>query len=177
MCSTGGKMAQQNQPAGQYNKIIRWICWVLIAVSCVVLAIMMFLSVADVIATQFLHPIQGTFEIVGLLVIVVGCLGLGYAQLTKSNISIDIIPNRFSSTGKAILNIFSYSMSIVLCAIIVWQMAFRTYDYIFKTLGGKTVTLHILLWPFMFLMTICFAWVMVIYIIDLINSFKEVFKR
>ena len=172
-------MAQQNQPAPQYqyHKTVRWICWAMTAIAAVVLAIMMFLSVADVIATQFLHPIQGTIEIVGLLVVVVGCLGLGYAQLTKSNVSIDIIPNRFSSTGKAILDIFSYTMSVGLCSILVWRMSLRSWDYIFKTLGGKTVTLHITLWPFMALMTICFAWLMVIYIIDLYHALKEVFKK
>jgi TRAP-type C4-dicarboxylate transport system permease small subunit len=176
--STGGEMEQPNQPVPQHNKIVRWICWAMTAIAAIVLAIMMFLSVADVILTQaFLRPIEGTFEIVGLLVIVVGCLGLGYTQRTKGNISIDIVPNRFSSRGKAILNIFSYSMSIVLCAIIVWQLSLRTYDYMFKTLGGKTITLQIMLWPFMLLMDICFAWVAVIYILDLINTFKEVFKR
>jgi TRAP-type transport system small permease protein len=170
--------SQQAQQALQYNKVIRWICWVMTAIGAAVLTIMMFLSVADVIGRYFfLHPVEGTFEIVGLLVIIVGCLGLGYCQMVKGNINIDIVTNRFSPRGKAILNIFSYAMSVGLCFIFCWQMSLRAYDYMFKTLGGKTVTLHITIWPFMLLMDICFAWLTVIYIIDLVNAFKEVFKR
>jgi len=34
-------MEQPNKPVTQYNKIVRWICWVMTAISAVVLAIMM----------------------------------------------------------------------------------------------------------------------------------------
>jgi hypothetical protein len=44
-------------------------------------------------------------------------------------------------------------------------------------LKGLTITLKIPLWPFMLLMAISFAWVAIIFVIDLYNSFREVLKR
>jgi TRAP-type C4-dicarboxylate transport system permease small subunit len=169
---------QSKRQLSQYNVVIRWICRVMIAMSAIILAVMMFVSVGDVVGRDFFtHPIKGSYELVGLAVVVIGSLGLGYCQVVRSNISIDIIPNRLGPRGKAVLNIFSYFMSISLCSIICWQTSLRVLDYMSKGHGGSTVTLHIILWPFMLLMDICFLWVGIVYVLDLINSFKELFKR
>ena len=161
-----------------FNGTISWICWVLTAMGAVVLGVMMFYSVADIIGRYFFRkPIEGTVELIGLLVVVVGVLGLGYCQLLKGNIAIDIVTSRFTRRGRAILNICSYLMSIAVCVIITWQVFLRSNDYMNKTLGGETIILGIRLWPFMFLMGVCFTWVTFIFILDLINAFREVFKH
>ena len=169
----------QVQPELQhYNPIIMWIGRVTITISTVMLGVMLFLSVADVIGRfLFNHPIEGTFELVGMLMVVIGFLGLGYCQLVKGNIMIDIFTNRFGPRGQALLNIVSFIISVVICVLIVWQGWLRAWDYAFKELGGTTNTLHIPYWPFMFLMAVSFAWVTVIFLIDLVQSFKKVFKR
>jgi TRAP-type C4-dicarboxylate transport system permease small subunit len=161
-----------------FHPVIVWICRTMTAIGAVILAIMMFLSVADICSRFFFHkPITGTYEVVSLMVVVVGCLGLGYCQLVKGNIMIDIVVRRFNPRGQAVMNIISYLISIGVCAIVTWQVSLRMWDYLHKQLGGETVTLGIIYWPFMLLMALCFAWVTVIFCMDLYRSFKEVFKR
>jgi TRAP-type C4-dicarboxylate transport system permease small subunit len=148
------------------------------AIGAMVLAIMMFLSVADICGRFFFNrPINGTWEVVSLMVVLVGVLGLGYCQLVKGNIMIDIFTKRLSPRGQAIMNVISYLISIGVCAIVCWQVSLRMHDYMFKQLGGKTITLGIILWPFMLLMAVCFAWVTAIFCIDLYHAFREVLKR
>jgi TRAP-type C4-dicarboxylate transport system permease small subunit len=161
-----------------FNDVIMKICWAMTAIGAVTLGIMMFFSIVDICGRYFFNkPIEGTVEVVGLLVVIVGCLGLGYCQLLKGNISIDIVVSRFTPRGRAILNICSYIMSVAICVIVTWQVWLRSSDYMHKIIGGETITLGIRLWPFMLLMAICFAWVTFIFILDLINTFREVFEH
>lgn len=161
-----------------FHPVIVWICRTMTAIGAVILAIMMFLSVVDICGRFFFNkPVTCTYEIISLMVVLVGCLGLGYCQLVKGNISIDIVVKRLSPRGQAIMNIFSYLISIAVCGIVTWQVSLRMWDYLFRQLGGKTITLGIVFWPFMLLMALCFAWVTSIFCLDIYHSFKEVFKR
>jgi TRAP-type C4-dicarboxylate transport system permease small subunit len=92
-------------------------------------------------------------------------------------VAIDILLNRLNKRGQTILNILSFLMSIAVCIIISSQLLSRTFDYMSVGLKGLTITLKIPLWPFMLLMAISFAWVAIIFVIDLYNSFREVLKR
>ena len=171
-------MDQIPQPEQQSNPVVKWICNVMIAVAAVALGIMLFLSVADVIGRSFfLRPIEGTSELVGMLLVITASLGLGYCQLMKGNINIDIFTNRFSRRGQGILNIISYLMSVAVSVIITWRGLVMMYQYMTETLGSTSATLGIILWPFMLIMSLGFAWVTVIFIIDLYNAFVEVLKR
>ncbi len=170
--------SQDKRELTGYNRTIMWTCRAMTAIGAVVLAIMMFLSVADICGRFFFNkPIEGTYEIVSLMVVLVGCLGLGYCQLVKGNIMIDVVTKRLSPRWQAILNVISYLISIAVCATVVWQVSLRMWDYMHKQLGGETITLGIILWPFMLLMAVCFAWVTVIFCIDLYHAFREVLKR
>jgi TRAP-type C4-dicarboxylate transport system permease small subunit len=90
---------------------------------------------------------------------------------------IDIITSRFKKRGQAVFNIFSYLICIAVCSLVTWQSGIRAWEYIFKKVGQYTVIMNIYFWPFMTLMAISFAWVTVIFILDLIQTIKQVAKR
>jgi TRAP-type C4-dicarboxylate transport system permease small subunit len=151
---------------------------ILLIVSAIALFIMMLLSIADICGRYFfLKPIQGTTELVGILLVVTSSLGLGWCQYLKGNITIDLLPKRLGPKGQAVLSIISYLLSIAVCVIISWQATLMMTQYIIEPLGGTTATLHIVIWPFILIMTGGFIWVTVVFIQDLYNSFKEVFKK
>ena len=150
----------------------------LVAISAIAIGIMMFVSIADICGRFFfLAPIEGTFEIVGLLLVITSSLGLGWCQLLKGNIRIDVLYNRLGRKGQVTLDIVSYLLSAAVCIIITWQASLMASDFMFKQLGTTTGTLGVLIWPFMLIMTMGFAWVTIIFIIDLVNSFIEMVKR
>jgi len=162
----------------QANPVVKWICNVMIAVSACALGVMMFLSVASIAGRFFfLHPIEGTEELVGMLLIVCASLGLGYCQLMKGNINIDILTSRFSIKGQARLNIISYLMSFAVSVVISWRGFLLMHQYMIEKLGSVSATLGILLWPFMLIMSVSFAWVAVIFLFDLYNAFRVVLKK
>jgi len=171
-------MDQIQKEVKQYNPIVMWICRVMAGIATVVLGIILVLAICDICGRNFfMRPLEGVVELIGMLMVVMGFLGLGYCQLVKGNVMIDIVTSRFSERGQAIFSIFSYIICIVICSLITWQGGIRAWEYIFKTTGGYTALLHIIYWPFLMLMAVSFAWVTVIFILDLIQAIKVVAKQ
>src|SRR4030042_6392163 len=90
---------EKTQKLSEYT-IVRRISRVLVAISSVALAVMMFISIGDVGGRFFNRPIQGTFEIVSVLLLVSSAPGLGWCQYLKGNVRIDILVNRLSPKGQ-----------------------------------------------------------------------------
>ncbi len=171
-------MAQQVQQLSRFKSTIMRISKGGVVVSCFMLAVMMFISTADVLGRYFfLHPIDGTWEIVSMAFVVCGSFAIGYTQLIKGHIAINIFSDRLSPKARNILFIFSYLVATVASALITWQTWLRTVVYFHKTLGGETVTLGMPIWPFMLILTMGFFWIAVIFIIDIYDCFVEVLKR
>ena len=171
-------MEQQPEQKPKSNNIIKSISQVLAAISAATLSVMMFLTVADVCTTNlFFRPIEGTAELVGLLLVVTAALGLGWCQLVKGNVRITIAWERFSLRGRSIIDICNYVICIAATSIIAWQGALMVHEYMSKQLGSKSTIMGVLLWPFIIVMVIGFTWATVIFLIDLYKSFVEVFKR
>ena len=170
-------MEQLPSPTPESNKFLQRVSGVMAGVGAATLGVMMLLSVADVIGRKFfMHPIQGTAELVGMLLVIAASWGLGYCALIKAHIRITIFIERFSRRGQLIVDIFAYIVGIAASGIIIWQSSIRMYTYIFKQLGGTTPIIGMPIWPFMLVMVIGFVWLIVILIIYLISSIKEVFK-
>jgi TRAP-type C4-dicarboxylate transport system permease small subunit len=176
-------MGQSSQPVSRFRRIILRISQVQVIISCAMLALMMFISTADVIGRYlskyifFMHPITGVWEIVSYAFVVCGAFALGYTQLVKGNISINLISDRLKPRVRAGLFIFSYLICIVASTLITWQGWLRMITYAHKTIGGETITLGITIWPFMLIFTLGFFWVTVIFAIDIYDCIVEVFKR
>ncbi len=64
----------------------------------VILFVMMMLTVADVVGRYFFnHPVQGTNEITGLLLVLVAASALAFSQIKKGHIRVDLITQSFIS--------------------------------------------------------------------------------
>jgi TRAP-type C4-dicarboxylate transport system permease small subunit len=161
-----------------FRSVITWISKVMVFVSALMLAVMMFLSTADVCGRYlFLRPIDGTWEIVSMAFVVCGAFAVGFTQLVKGHIQINIISDRLNPRGRNILFLFSYLVCLAGSVLIAWQGWLRMVDYFHKTVGGETVTLGFPLWPFMLAFTIGFFWLAIILLIDIYDCFVGVLKR
>jgi len=156
---------------------IEWISKLFCYISAASLGVMMVVSIADIIGRGFMHPIKGIFEMVGLLMVIAGALGLGYCQMVKGNIMISLVTDRLKPRWKALVFVFSYIASIAVCVLVVWQVGLRMLENMSNGAAGQTMDLRWPLWPFMLLMVVGFAWATVIFVNDLVNSLKEVFRR
>ena len=148
------------------------------AIGAVTLGVMMLLSVADVIGRKFFNsPVKGTDELVGILLVVAASMGLGYCALIKVNIRIGVLFDRFSPLVQAIIDVCAYLIGIAASSIIVWKGSLMMVDYMFRELGDRTPILSIQIWPFILLLVVGFSWLVLILLIYLYLSTKEVFKQ
>ena len=171
-------MQQQSLLLTRFNLVVLWISRVMAAVAAVTLGVMMMVTVIDVCGRYFfLSPLTGAFELVGILLVVAGSFGMGYCQLNRGNIRINVIFDKLPLKVRLVLDIVAYIICITTVVMICWQGSLRMYDYVFKELGGVTETLALPFWPFMLAMAIGFGWAGVIFIIDFIKTFFEVFRH
>jgi TRAP-type C4-dicarboxylate transport system permease small subunit len=170
---------QVEQPQGpKPNVVVLWISKVMAAVAAVTLGAMMMIAVVDVCGRFFFtKPLNGSFELGGILLVTAGTWGMGYCQLRKTNIRIDVLTTHFPKKAQIIANIAAYIICIVAAGGTAWRVALMTGEYITTDRGGLTSTLLIPYWPFMLTLAMGFGWLTIILIIDLVNSFIEVFKK
>lgn len=171
-------MEQTKPKLSPFMYVVTWITRVMAHFASIAVGVMMFLTVADVIGRRFfLHPIEGSTEIVGILLVVASSLGFAWCQLTKGNIRIDFIANRLPRRGRALILIFSYILCIGISSFIAWRCLEVARNYLSKPGSGLTPLLGVQIWPFMIVLTISFGWVAFIFLIDLFRSFSEAFRR
>jgi TRAP-type C4-dicarboxylate transport system permease small subunit len=147
-------------------------------VAAVVLAAMMLLTVGDVGGRYFFnHPIKGTWELIGLLLVFAGTWGLGYCQMQKAHISINIILTKFSNRVQALFLSFTYLVGLAAFSLLCWRMFMLAIRYSTTMKGYVTDTLEIPYPPFMFALSIGAGIMVLILIMDLIRSLVSVVRK
>jgi len=100
------------------NPIVRIITYVAAGV----LALMMFITAADVLLRYlFNRPIGGTWELTSYMMAVVVGFGLSYCALVKGLISVEVLTSRFSPKGQAVFNCITYFFSFLFFSLVTWQ--------------------------------------------------------
>ena len=174
------KMDKQShrEQVSRFDTVIMWISRIMAVVAAAVLAVMMMIIVMDVCGRYFfLAPLEGTFELVGILLVIAGSWGMGYCQLLKGNIRINVLFDLFPSRVQSFIYVIAYLIGIATTGMICWRTSLRMHEYFYKQLGATTETLSLPFWPFMLMLAIGFGWVYIIFVIDLYKTFHEAFKR
>ena len=87
-----------------------------------VLALMMFLTAADVLLRYlFNRPISGTWELTSYMMAVIVGFGLSYCAFVKGLISVEVLTSRFSQKVQTILNCVTYFLSFCFFGLVTWQ--------------------------------------------------------
>jgi TRAP-type C4-dicarboxylate transport system permease small subunit len=149
------------------ERVLATISNILAIVASFALFVMMALIVVDVVGRYFFNsPLSGAIELVGLLLIVAATFGLGYCQMRRAHIRITIIFERFSRTGKYILEMLAYICGIGASFLVCWQTYLRSVTYLKMSQGNITEILGIPLFPFLLMLALGFGWMCVIFIRD-----------
>jgi len=147
-------------------------------IAAIVLALMMLVTVVDVVGRYFFNsPLKGTWEMVGLLLICAGTWGLGYCQMQRGHISISIILQRFSRRSQAAIRGFTYLIGLAAFSLICWRVFLMAKRYLFIVKGNVSDTLGIPYVPFMIMLSIGAGLMALILIIDLVRTFAEVARK
>jgi TRAP-type C4-dicarboxylate transport system permease small subunit len=103
------------------NPIVRIITYVAAGV----LALMMFITAADVLLRYlFNRPISGTWELTSYMMAVLVGFGLSYCALVKGLISVEVLTSLFSPKAQAVFNCITHFFSFLFFSLVTWQSIF-----------------------------------------------------
>ena len=142
------------------NQILVWIAGIF-------LVTMILLTCANIFLRIVWMPVKGTFELMGFFGAIVTAFALGYTQIKRGHIGIDIVVDQFSAKTQRILNSINYSICMIFFAIAGWQVT-KWATTLWKT-GEITETLRIIFYPFTYGVAIgCFVLALVL-LVDLLK--------
>lgn len=140
------------------SKLFAWISG-----ACVVA--MMLLIVINGIKRAVSTPILGTTEVVGWLAAVSISFALGYSQLHRAHVAIDLLVVKFPKALQKALRIVISFVSLVFFIIVGWQL----FKYALVLANNKNVsqTLGIVFYPFVMLTALGFL----VFVLALVQDF------
>lgn len=138
-----------------------------------ILAIMMLLTVADVILRYFLNrPIPGSFEITVFMMVVLVSLSLAYTGLRGGHVNVDIVLTHIPPKARAILNSITGFICAVLFAVVSWQCVRQAMVLLESDLTSDV--LYIPAYPFLLITSFGFAALAFAFIVRMFKSLCEV---
>ena len=141
-------MAEKSRDTFEYfnERATKWLA----RIGSVGLAVMMFLTLFDVIGRAFDHPITGSVEVTELIMGLMIYLGVGYTTFLRGHIRVDILITNFSPKIQAILDLFTGLVALAITILISWHLFGLASGLLAN--NDTTQIWEIDLWPFGFVM-------------------------
>lgn len=132
--------------------------------------VMMLLIVINGIKRSFSTPILGTTEIVGWLAAISVSFALGFTQIHRGHVDIDLLVAKFPKGLQKVLRIIVTFLSLGFFSIVGWQLI----HYAFSLSANHNVsqTLGVIYYPFVILSALGFLVFALVLLKDLISEFK-----
>jgi TRAP-type C4-dicarboxylate transport system permease small subunit len=132
---------------------------------------MVLLTCTNILLRCVWLPVKGVYEFMGFFGAIVTAFALGYTQMKRGHVGIDIVVNQFSARTQRILNGINYFICMAFFALAGYQIAVWGTT-IWRT-GEVTETLRIIFYPFIYGVALgCFILCMV-FLVDLLKVLVE----
>lgn len=149
---------------------------VLITIGAAMLALMMFMTAADVgLRYLFNRPLAGAFELVGYMLAIFVPFSVAYCAQEKGHVAVDLIMGQFSSRFQRIVEIITTFITLIFVIVLAWQNALYFFEV--KGSGLTSAVLLIPEFPFVGPIAVAFATFALVLLVHLIELFSEVTKK
>ncbi|MGD9280755.1 MAG: TRAP transporter small permease [Desulfobacterales bacterium] len=128
------------------EKIFRILNHVFIWASGLCLAAMILMTCANIFLRIVWIPLKGTYELMGYFGALVTAFALGYTQMKKGHIAVDVLVTLFNPKAQKLLQAASCLICTIFFSIAGWQI-YQYATILWKT-GEVTETLRIAYYPF-----------------------------
>lgn len=152
-------------------KIRNALNWVMVVLGGMSVLMLMILATGNVCMRIFQVPFRGAYELVSFLGAVTIAFALGYTQMRKSHIVVDILSETFPDRVKRLLDAVGYFITMIFFALIAWVI-FRWGIRIAQS-GELSETLKVIYYPFIFSVALGFAFLSLTLIIDFLNAMRK----
>ncbi len=156
---------------GYLEKMTDFLNRLLLVVGGITLAGMVLLTCSNIFLRSVWAPIKGTYELMEFFGAIVTAFALGYTQIKRGHVGIDMVVNRFSTRTQRILNGINYFICMIFFALASWQIA-KWATTLWKT-GEITETLRIIYFPFTYGVALGCAVLSLVLLTDLLKSFVQ----
>lgn len=113
-------------------------------------------SVADIIMNKvFKNPLNWSFDSIGLVAVLATVFAIPQVQSKHGHIEVDVLVNRLSSLWKRISGIFISLLGAALWFVIAWRSIVYGLDIL--DAGEVSMSVGMLIYPFIFVQGICAA--------------------
>jgi TRAP-type C4-dicarboxylate transport system permease small subunit len=154
-------MADLDRVSGFINKVLIWIA------GCF-LAAMIILTCSNIVLRLVWGPVRGTYELMGYFGAVMMAFALGYTQIRRGHIAVDILVGGFSKKTRKILNGVNCFICTIFFALVAWQIA-KYATTLWKT-GEVTETLRIIYYPFTYAVALGCAALSLVFLTEFLKS-------
>jgi TRAP-type C4-dicarboxylate transport system permease small subunit len=141
---------------------------IFVCIAGAVLGAMVLLTCANVLFSAFRSPVRGAFELMAYGGAVITAFALGFTQIHKGHIAVDILTQKFSKNTRKILGIINHAVCMVFSVLISWQI-FK-YATTLKHTGEVTETLRIVYYPFTYGVSFGFAILALVFLTEILKS-------
>jgi TRAP-type transport system small permease protein len=157
------------------KKIIYGVNGLMLRVAMLLTLLMVFVTVADVLGRLFFTQIPGVFELTRLTLGVIVFTSLGWSQINKVHIAINLFVSRIPFIWQNLIDVFNYLVASVTFSLAFWQMlkyADRLYN-----VKQVTAVLGIPIHPWVFISAVGVLFFTLVLIWDLIVAVSKLFGR
>ena len=127
----------------------------LLVVGGIAVLALMALATGNVVLRLFQMPYAGTYEFVSFLGAIVTASALGYTQLQRDHIVVDILTDRYPEPLKSITEALSSLISFIFFTIVSWQMF--VWGMKLAESGELSETLKVVYHPYVYCVAAGFA--------------------
>ena len=148
----------------------------LCAISCVAICIMMVLMVGDALSRKFVGSIPGGFNTTIALLTIVVFLPMGYVQIKRAHIVVDLVTSRLNPKTQAILSIVTTILAIIVFAVITWACGQKAFE---STLAKEEWMglIYYPAWPFRWILLIGLGIFLLQLIVTAIDEVRAILRR
>ena len=150
------------------EKISAHINRVLVFIAGLFLILMIALTCANIFLRIVWLPIRGTYELMGFMGAVLTAFALGYTQIKRGHISVNVLVNSFSEKTQRVLNCVNHTVCMFFFAIAAWKISEKAA--ILRKTGEVSETLHMAYHPFTLGVALGCAVLALVYFIDMAKS-------
>jgi TRAP-type C4-dicarboxylate transport system permease small subunit len=129
---------------------------------------MIALTCTNILLRFFWFPVRGTFELMGFFGAVAAAFALGYTQVRRGHIAVDVLISMFSEKTRRTLRIINETVCLIFFALVAWQMAVKAGTL--RMTGEVTETLRIIYYPFTYAVAIGFGVLSLVFLIELLKT-------
>jgi TRAP-type C4-dicarboxylate transport system permease small subunit len=134
------------------------------------LAFMMFLTVADILLRAVGHPLVGTYEVVSLSLALVIGFGIPRVSMERSHVYMEILLEKLSVRGKAVMNTFTRLLCIGLFVLIAVNLFSVGNE--FRMSGEVSPTIKLPFFPVAYAVGVCCFIECLVFVQDIVKIWR-----